>query len=89
MEYKTGYDTGTYETFEEGICPHQTRDRRGCAYRGPGPWDGACPYLNNPDVRCYIKDCIIETWEAAEKRRIEAEMKDPRNESVCTREWEV
>jgi hypothetical protein len=87
MEYKTGYDTGTYETFEEGICPHQTRDRRGCAYRGPGPWDGACPYLNNPDIRCHIKNCIDETREAAEKRRIAAEVADPRNEHVGTREW--
>ena len=82
MKFEMGYDTGigifcrcrTDDMQEWGVCVYQAPDGKGCAYTGTvGPWDGACPHLNNPDVSCYVKNSIAETWEAAEKRRIAEE----------------
>lgn len=41
-----------------GVCNHLGADglgERECIYNGPGPYDGACPYLDSPDVICPIK----------------------------------
>ncbi len=82
MKFETGYDTGigvfcrchTDDMQEWGVCVWQAPDGKGCAYTGTrGPYDGACPHLDNPNVTCYIKNCAVKTLETVEKRRIAEE----------------